>query len=218
MITFLKGTVRGLADGAGKIGLLTRGGVGYEVTLPVIVWKSIKDAGIEDGGELELEIYYHVTDRQPRPVLVGFRDAVQKGFFEQLIEVEGIGPNKAAAALVMPVQVIASAIEREDYATLRRLPGIGDRAAQKIVATLRGKVTQWAVEVPVDGVGPGIAAAAEAQPAGAREEAIAVLVNLGHKAAEARNSVDEALARRPDLAENAQELMREIFRSLAKSA
>jgi hypothetical protein len=45
-----------------------------------------------------------------------------------------------------------------------------------------------------------------------------VLVNLGHKAAEARNSVDEALARRPDLAENAQELMREIFRSLAKSA
>jgi Holliday junction DNA helicase RuvA len=218
MITFLKGTVRGLADGAGKIGLVTRGGVGYEVTLPVIVWKSIKDAGIEDGGELELEIYYHVTDRQPRPVLVGFRDAVQKGFFEQLIEVEGIGPNKAAAALVMPVQVIASAIEREDYATLRRLPGIGDRASQKIVATLRGKVTQWAVETRGDGVEPGIDATAEAQPAGAREEAIAVLVNLGHKAAEARSSVDDVLARRPELAESAQELMREIFRSLAKSA
>jgi len=218
MITFLRGSVRGLADEAGKIGLITRGGVGYEVTLPVIVWKALKDAGTEDGAELDLEIYYHVTDRQPRPVLVGFRNAVEKGFFEQLIEVEGIGPNKASAALVLPVQVIASAIEREDLATLRRLPGIGDRAAQKIIATLRGKVTQWAVEVPSNGAGTNEAAAsAVVVPTGAREEAIAVLMNLGHKIAEARTSVDEALSRRPDLADNPQELMREIFRSLAKS-
>lgn len=215
MITYLKGTVRGLAEGAGKICLITRGGVGYDVTLPVIVWKALKDDGIEDGAELALEIYYHVTDRQPKPVLVGFRNATEKGFFEQLIEVEGIGPNKASAALVLPVQTIALAIEREDFATLRRLPGIGDRAAQKIVATLRGKVTQWAIELPVNGAVPDVQ---EPVAAGAREEAIAVLVNLGHKASEARASVDEALSRRPDLADNPQELMREIFRSLAKTA
>lgn len=213
LITYLRGTVRGFVDGAGKIGLITLGGVGYEITLPVIVWKSLRDSGIEDGAELGLEIYYHVTDRQPKPVLVGFRNSLEKGFFEQLIEVEGIGPNKAAAALVLPVQTIASAIEREDLGTLRRLPGIGDRAAQKIVATLRGKVMQWAtIEAPVNGVVP---AAAVLVSTGAREEAIAVLVNLGHKVAEARTSVDEALSRRPDLADNPQELMREIFRSLA---
>jgi Holliday junction DNA helicase RuvA len=216
LITYLKGTIRGFADGAGKIGLITRGGVGYEVTLPVIVWKSLKDGGANDGDELELEIYYHVTDRQPKPVLVGFRNQTEKGFFERLIEVEGIGPNKASAALVLPVQTIASAIEREDFATLRRLPGIGDRAAQKIVATLRGKVTLWAIEAPVDGAVPGESLPVVAAT-GAREEAIAVLVNLGHKAAEARVSVDEALSRRPDLADNPQELMREIFRSLAKT-
>lgn len=216
MITYLKGTIRGFADGAGKMELITRGGVGYEVTLPVIVWKALKDGGTVDGDELELEIYYHVTDRQPKPVLVGFRNQTEKGFFEQLIEVEGIGPNKASAALVLPVQTIASAIEREDLSTLRRLPGIGDRAAQKIVATLRGKVTQWAVEAPVNGAVP--EAERVVVPTGAREEAIAVLVNLGHKVAEARVSVDEALARRPDLADDAQELMREIFRSLAKPA
>src|SRR3989304_651793 len=99
MISYLKGTVRRFADGAGKIGLITRGGVGYDVTLPVIVWNSLKDAGIEDGAELELEIYYHVTDRQPKPVLVGFRNLAEKGFFEQLIEVEGVGPNKASGAV-----------------------------------------------------------------------------------------------------------------------
>ncbi|MBI2965481.1 MAG: Holliday junction DNA helicase RuvA [Chloroflexi bacterium] len=216
MISYLLGTVRGFADGAGKICLITRGGVGYDVTLPVIVWKSLKDEGVQDGSELALEIYYHVTDRQPRPVLVGFRNGVEKGFFEQLIEVEGIGPNKASAALVLPVQTIASAIEREDFGTLRRLPGIGDRAAQKIVATLRGKVMQWAIELPVNGAVPGESVPVVAAT-GAREEAIAVLVNLGHKAAEARISVDEALTRRPDLADNPQELMREIFRSLAKT-
>ncbi|MBI4305628.1 MAG: Holliday junction DNA helicase RuvA [Chloroflexi bacterium] len=213
MISYLKGTVRGFSDGDGKIVLITRGGVGYDVTLPAIVWKSFKDSAVQDGDEVELEIYYHVTDRQPRPVLVGFRTRLEKGFFQQLMEVEGIGPTRAASALVFPVQQIAAAIEREDLTLLRRLPGVGDRAAQKMIATLRGKVTRWAVEMPEsDGAVP---AMAETSPG--REEAIGVLVSLGHKAAEARASVDEALARRPDLADNPAELMREIFRSLAKA-
>lgn len=216
MISYLKGAIRGLGEGAGSVTVITRSGIGYQVTLPVIVWKAIKDTDVADGDEIEFEIYYHVTDRQPKPVLVGFRTAAEKGFFEQLIEVEGIGPNKAAAALVLPVQTIASAIEREDLATLRRLPGIGDRAAQKMVATLRGKVAQWAIET-ADTVG----IRQEAEPTlalNAREQAISALINLGHKPTEARNTVDDALGRRPELVDDPQELMREIFRSLAKAS
>ena len=144
MINYLTGTIRSLTRDPARV-VIVAGGVGYEVSLPTYVYQSLANDGIREGSEIELEIYYHVTERQPKPMLVGFRHPSEKAFFEQLIQVEGIGPAKAAAALVFPVSTIASAIETEDLGSLQRLPGIGSRAAQKIVATLRGKVAATAL-------------------------------------------------------------------------
>ena len=99
MINYLTGTIRALTREPGRAVIVT-GGVGYEVSLPAYVYQSMSDEGIREGSKIELEIYYHVTDRQPKPMLVGFRHPSEKAFFEQLIQVEGIGPAKAAAALV----------------------------------------------------------------------------------------------------------------------
>jgi Holliday junction DNA helicase RuvA len=165
---------------------------------------------LREGSEVELEIYYHVTERQPRPLLVGFRRPVEREFFEQLLEVEGIGPSRAAALLVFPVSAIATAIEREDLGLLQRLPGVGPRGAQKIVATLRGKVTATAL-LRDEGIPskPGRPAAA---PDG-RTEAVQVLVSLGFKQAEAGEKVDDAIRRKPALRDDVQALMREVFKS-----
>jgi len=144
MISYITGKIRSLTREPGRA-VVIAGGVGYEVSLPTYVYQSLANEGITVDSDIELEIYYHVTDRQPKPMLVGFRHPSEKQFFEQLIQVEGIGPAKAASALVLPVSTIASAIETEDFASLQRLPGIGTRAAQKIVATLRGKVAATAL-------------------------------------------------------------------------
>ena len=56
-----------------------------------------------------------------------------------------IGPVKAVRALTYPVAEIARWIEAEDTAALTQLPGIGQRGAQTIVATLAGRLVQEAL-------------------------------------------------------------------------
>lgn len=189
--------------------MIIAGGVGYEISLPTYVYQSLADDGIREGSDVELEIYYHVTDRQPKPMLVGFRHRSEKQFFEQLIQVEGIGPAKAAAALVFPVSTIASAIETEDLASLQRLPGIGSRAAQKIVATLRGKVAATALLQDT-----GISEQGQFRPTSdVRSEAIEALVTLGYRPTEAQDKVDGVIRRTPEAADDLQDLMREVFKA-----
>ncbi len=208
MINYLEGTIRNITRDPAKA-VVVAGGVGYEVSLPTYVYQSLANDGIGAGSEVELEIYYHVTERQPKPMLVGFRHPREKEFFEQLIQVEGIGPAKAAAALVFPVSTIASAIETEDFGALQRLPGIGSRAAQKIVATLRGKVAATALLQDA-----GISEQGHTQPpVDARSEAVDALVTLGYRPTEARDKVEDAIRRAPEVIDDLQALMREVFRA-----
>ena len=155
---------------------------------------------------IEFHIFYSVTERQPLPVLVGFEREEDRAFFEQFVQVEGIGPTKAATALVMPVPTIARAIETSDATTLQAMPGIGARAAQKILATLKGKVTEAAM-LPED-----IETSTTPSTPSVRNEVIGVLVSLGYRNTDAMTFVDEALTRQPDLADDEQRLLQEVFR------
>ena len=74
MISHITGKVLRMPRGSGQLVLLTAGGVGYEVTLPASVYQSLIAEGVSEEHLLSLEIYFHTTDRQPRPILVGFRD------------------------------------------------------------------------------------------------------------------------------------------------
>ena len=208
MISYLSGTIRKLTREPATAVVVT-GGIGYEVQLPAFVYNSLSSRNIAEGSEVEFEVYYHVTERQPRPQLVGFLHESEKDFFEQLIQVEGIGPAKAAAALVFPVSVIAAAIEKGDTGLLNQLPGVGARAAQKIIATLQGKVTATALlrdDAVMAQNGPA------AQGSNVQREVVDALVALGYRPAEAREQVEAAVRRDPDSAEDVQGLMREVFR------
>ena len=208
MISYITGTIRSLTREPGRA-VVIAGGVGYEISLPTYVYQSLANDGIGEGSQVELEIYYHVTERQPKPMLVGFRHPSEKRFFEQLIQVEGIGPAKAASALMFPVSTIATAIENEDLGSLQRLPGIGSRAAQKIVATLRGKVAATALLVDA-----GISEQGQTPPpSDARSEAIEALVTLGYRPTEAQDKVDAVLRQTPEAADDLQDLMREVFKA-----
>ncbi len=216
MISYIKGTIHRLEREPAKAVVLT-GGIGYDVQLPVFVYDSLTGRGVRVGEEIEFELYYHVTERQPKPQLVGFLHESERSFFEQLIQVEGIGPAKAAAALVFPVSAIAGAIENGDTGLLNQLPGIGSRAAQKIVATLQGKVAATALlrdeRVPATNGSNGTTPVS--QIASVQSEVVEALVALGYRPAEAKEQVDGAVRRNPDAAEDAQSLMREVFRAQA---
>jgi Holliday junction DNA helicase RuvA len=199
MIGFLKGRVVRKIDG---MIVIETGGVGYEVALPPVVEAALP---APVGGNVELFISYHASANQPRPVLIGFVREIEQEFFERFITVDGVGPSKAARAMSHPVHEIADAIERRDAAFLRRLPGIGGRTAEKVIAELHGKMGKYAL------LREEIAPAADASP-DFKEEVVEILTRqLGHRSAEARRMVDEAIRRAPQV-ESAEALFQEVYR------
>ncbi len=140
-------------------------------------------------------------------MLVGFNSEFEKRFFEKLIGVEDIGPTKAARALVFSVSTVANAIEEGDAKALEKMPGIGTRTAQKIIATLKGKVAEFALLKD-----EGHASVPKAVARDLTEETVDVLAGLGYKRIEAKAKVEEALKRNPG-ARDIEELIRDIFRA-----
>jgi len=181
-------------------------GVGYEILLPAIVRKTFAPKKAGDEGEMvKLHIYYHQTERQPKPLLIGFNFEPEKEFFERFITVEDIGPPTAVKALVLPIPRIAKAIEERDSKTLESLKGIGKRTADKIIATLNGKVGKFALmredQIPI-----------ETEVVDYKKQVEEVLVkDLGHKMGEAQQLVKEALLRNPNIA-TPEELFEEVYR------
>lgn len=202
MIAYLRGRLlRQTEHGV----VVESGGVGYEVVLPEVVRRTLGDVN----GEVELHVTYHASANQPRPVLIGFLREIEREFFERFITVDGMGPTKAARAIVQPIHRIADAIETKDVQFLRRLSGIGPRLAEKIVATLHGKMGKYALlqDAPVE--------VAEPAPPGVDEitaEVLEILTKqLGHRVPEARRMVDDALRRRPEI-DSAEALFQEVYR------
>ena len=185
-------------------------GMGYEILLPAIVRQTFvsKRAG-EDGDLVKLFIYYHQTERQPKPMLIGFNVEPEKEFFEKFITVEDIGPPTAVKALTLPIPRIARAIEERDSKTLERMKGVGKRTADKIIATLHGKVGKFALMVEDQ-----IPEPQEIENFQKQVEDV-LIKDLGHKAVEAQRLVKEAMMRNPAMT-TPEELFEEVYRGQKK--
>lgn len=203
MIGYIEGTL--LRKYEDRILLLTDS-VGYEILVPAVVLESMAEK--EQGEKIALFIYFYQTERQPKPVLIGFNLEAEKEFFQYFISVEAIGPLKAVKALDIPIRDIARAIETEDLKVLKRLKGIGARTAQKIVASLKGKVEKFALIRETD---RRVAAISEDFVQQVQE---VLVVQLGHKVLEAKRLVNDALHRNPRLT-TAEELFEEVYRGEA---
>jgi Holliday junction DNA helicase RuvA len=96
-------------------------------------------------------------------------------------------------AMVRPIKEIADAIQRQDNKWLTTLPGIGAATAEQIVATLRRKVTKYALmSAPVaDGQATGQECNVDGN---VLEDAYQALVSVGHSPQEARDRLDKVLA------------------------
>ncbi|MDD3846192.1 MAG: OB-fold domain-containing protein [Syntrophorhabdaceae bacterium] len=200
MIAYLEGTLKSIYDE--RLTLLV-GGVGYDVLMPAFVMSEIRRLKKPDE-ELSLYVSFHQTERQPKPVLVGFRHELDREFFELFITVEDIGPMAAIKALTKPIREIARHIEEKDVRSLRRLKGIGERKADKIVATLKGRVAKYALM-------PETAVTAPIAEDFVKEVEQVLITQLGHKIFEARQMIEEAMKRNPRIA-SSEELFEEVYR------
>ncbi len=183
--------------------LLLANQVGYEVLLPAVVMETFRAKKV--GDDVSLYIYYQQTERQPKPVLIGFNLEVEKEFFQYFISVEDIGPLKAVKALNVPVRDIARAIESKDIHKLKQLKGIGDRTARKIIATLEGKMNKFALIRELEKV------KAPVVEDFSKQVLDVLILQLGHKRTHAKKIVDQAMKRNRAIA-TPEELFEEVYR------
>lgn len=205
MISHLRGKLRKKNEDESSVEVDV-GGVCYEVFLPMFVWRAFED--VEVGDEVELETFYYASERQPIPKLVGFKRPVEREFFKRFIAVHDLGVPTALKALVFSVSTIARWIEDGDTASLRRLPGIGARMSDTIVAQLRGKVVQFAL-LRDEGFEELPAAEPAATVDEVKQDAVAGLVGLGFGRGEAARLVDEV--GKEEALQTVEEVIRAVF-------
>jgi Holliday junction DNA helicase RuvA len=127
------------------------------------------------------------------PRILGFLHPEDREFFTRFVSVKGIGPRKAMKALAEPVRRIALWIESGDAKALARLPGIGNRAAELVIATLKGKMADLAIG------GDASAPSKTAQLSSAQRDALEVLVAWGDPRGDAERWLERAGQLHPDL-------------------
>ena len=167
------------------------GGLWYEALIPACDAERLTKRLGQD--VILFTIHYHEGDPSHgavTPRLLGFLSQADREFFRVFTTVKGIGNRKALRAIVRPVAELAAAIQAKDVRFLKTLPEIGPRMAERTVTELAGKVDEFAG--PAAPAGPELGEAAE--------EAVAVLVQLGERRADAVALVERVLAVAPELA------------------
>jgi Holliday junction DNA helicase RuvA len=147
--------------------------------------------------------------REDSLTIFGFVDDDEKQIFEIAQTASGVGPKVAQAIVaVMSPDDVRRAITTEDVKALTRVPGIGQKGAQRIILELKDRVG------PPVGVHHPAAAAAPAAPW--RDQVQQGLIGLGWSAKESEKAVD-AVAPEAGEAPDVGALLRAALRTLSKA-
>jgi len=147
--------------------------------------------------------------REDSLTLFGFLDDDEKAVFELVQTASGVGPKLAQAVLaVLGPDELRRAIAGDDVKTLTRVPGIGQKGAQRIILELKDRIG-----APV---GTRAVPAGTAQAAPWRDQVHQGLVGLGWPARDAEKAV-EAIAPQAGELPDVASLLRAALRTLSKA-
>jgi Holliday junction DNA helicase RuvA len=132
LISFLEGEV---AEKTGTRAVVSVGGVGFDVLVPASTGGRLPPVG----GKARL--YTRMQVRDDAIVLYGFATQDERGLFDLLVTVSGVGPKVALSFLsVLAPDAFRRAVAAGDVAALTMVPGVGKKVAQRVLLDLRDKL------------------------------------------------------------------------------
>ena len=147
--------------------------------------------------------------REDSLTVFGFLDEDEKQIFELVQTASGVGPKVAQAMVaVLSPDDLRAAVAGEDVKTLTRVPGIGQKGAQRIILELKDRIG-----APT---GARLAGQASAPAAPWRDQVHQGLVGLGWSAKEAEQAV-EIVAPDAGASPDVGALLRAALRALSKA-
>ena len=155
-------------------------------------------------GEEMLVYALHIV-REDNELFVGFKSLKEKEVFIKLIDVKGIGPKTAVNALKgITVDSFINMIANNDIKSLKKLPGIGPKAAAQIILDMKGSLSSSLLPTNTE-------TNKKVKLNKEQEDAKNVLKALGFKA----KDIDEVLERLPEVL-TASEYINEALKRLGK--
>lgn len=174
MISRIRGTL--LTREPERVEVMTDGGVGYELEIPLSVFEKLP----RTGESVELLTYQVV--REDDLMLFGFMDPGERSLFGRLLGASGVGPRLALALMsTLTPSALVRAITDRELATLVQVPGVGKKTAERIALELSDKLDDLALQA-----GPSVKGAAA-------QEAVGALVALGYASSEASEAVRRSI-------------------------
>ncbi len=176
MIAELKGTLA--AKELERVTVMTAGGVGYELLIPLSVFETLPKLGDP------VHLHTHLVVRDDGWLLFGFTTPFERQVFQLLLTANGVGPALALALVShLTADRLVRALHEKDIATLQSVPRVGRKKAERMVLDLADKLDGLEIDATVP------------RPEGAgAEDAIRALVSLGYAPVEAEKAVRAALA------------------------
>jgi len=158
-----------LAEKSADSAIVFVGGLGFSLQVPLSTMQVLPDPGHET------TLRTHLYIREGSLALYGFATEREERLFELLLTVSGVGPKAALSCLsALGAGQLSAAIANEDTGSLRRVPGVGQRTASRILLELKGRLPE--LEGPS---GPSLPA----------DETVAALMFYGYSAAEAAAAI-----------------------------
>lgn len=199
MIAFVRGQVAAVSVTSAVVEV---GGVGFEV---LCTPRTL--AGLRPGHAATLPTSLVV--REDSLTLFGFADDDEKSVFELAQTASGVGPKLAQAMLaVLGPDELRRAVGSDDARTLTRVPGIGQKGAQRLILELKDRLGTPASTRNAAGTGTAMAPW--------RDQVHQGLVGLGWPARDADRAVD-AVADLAGEAPDVPALLRAALRTLSST-
>ena len=111
-------------------------GMGYLIQIPLSTFSQLPD-----GGEVTLFTHMHVNGNDFSLVMYGFSNPEDREVFKKLISVSGVGPNTARVVLSsLTADELRTIIVQKDVASLKRIKGIGEKTAERMIVDLHDKM------------------------------------------------------------------------------
>jgi Holliday junction DNA helicase RuvA len=131
MIAFVKGPVAQLTLSSA---VLEVGGVGLELMCTPGTLATLRTGQVAT-------LPTSMVVREDSMTLFGFLDEDEKAVFELVQTASGVGPKLAQAMLaVLSPDTLRTAVAGDDVKTLTRVPGIGQKVAQRIILELKDRL------------------------------------------------------------------------------
>ncbi|MBF8275690.1 MAG: ruvA [Candidatus Brocadiaceae bacterium] len=170
--------------------------IGYLLHIPLSTFEKIPDQG-----EVTLRTQLFIRDDQVK--VFGFFTEEERGLFQLLLSVTGIGPNTAIAILSgSSVDDIKRAVIMEDAKALEKIKGVGKKTSERIVLELKERIKEIATTLP---------SGLDSRQKTTISDAIMALISLGYGRAVAEKAVSEA-AKKLQTVDNIEVLVREALK------